>query len=207
MYPHLQNHFREFGFLISSIKSGSYFGILLLSMLVGYIVPLPEVVVLMLFGFISATTNLNITTVFLIAFLGAIIGDNALFQLSLMGNNWVERFNRKMRQHKLIQYEHLVVGNIGKTIYFLRLVTGVRFFGPVIAGTLGASGKKFFIANTGATFLNTAIFVSLGYFFHRHIFSMIAEIEIIRNVLLFSSAVIVAFLLSIFAHKEEKALK
>ena len=202
IYPHLQNHFHEIGFLISSIRGGSYIGIFLLSVFVGYLVPLPETVLLILFGFVGVTTNLNIATVFIVSFLGSIIGDNALYRLSSMGNVYVERFNRKMRKHKLIKYEHLVVDNIGKAVYFLRLIVGIRFFGPVIAGSLGVPWKKFFVANIGATFFNAAVCVSLGYFFHRRIFSVVAEAEIFRNMLLFSSAIIVAFLLSVFARKE-----
>src|SRR6266567_236720 len=169
--PHLQNHFHELGYVINSIKSGSYVGIFLFSMLVGFVIPFPEAVALLLFGFIGATTNLSIAWIFALAFLGAIVGDNCLYRLSFLGNTWVEKFNRKMRQHKLIQYEHLVEDNMGKTIYFLRLVAGVRFFGPIIAGSLGSPWKKCFLANAGATLLNTASFVFLGYYLHRRIFS------------------------------------
>lgn len=193
------DNFRGLGFLMGSIKSGSYLGIFLLSVLVSFVVPLPEVVALLLFGFIGATTELNIFFVFLIAFIGSVLGNNILYRLSFLGNSWTEKFNVKMRKHKLIKYEHLVADNIFKTIYFLRLVTGVRFFGPVIAGSLGSPWKKFFLADFGATFLNTAFFVFLGYQFHRHIFSLIAEVEIFRNILLFSSVVIVSFLLNVFS--------
>lgn len=198
LYPHLQNNFHEIGFLIGSIKSGSYVGIFLLAMLVSFVIPLPEVVILILFGFIAATTKLNLIAVIATAFAGSVLGDNVIYRLSFLGHDWVGKFNEKMRQHKLIKYEHLVVKNIGRTVYFLRLVTGVRFFGPVIAGTLGAKWKKFFWADFGATMLHTIIFILLGYYFHKRIFAIIAEVEIIRNLLLFSSAIIVAFILGVY---------
>ncbi|EKE12115.1 MAG: hypothetical protein ACD_14C00011G0001 [uncultured bacterium] len=194
-------NFNDFGALIDSVKSGSYMGIFLLSIILSYIVPLPEAVALLLFGFLGATTDLNIFVVFSIVFLGIVIGDNILYRLSYFGNAWVERFNLKMRKNKLIKYENLVVDNINKTIYFLRLVAGVRFFGPVIAGTLGVSWRNFFIANFGATLINTAFFIALGYYFHGKIVPLIAEVEIARNMLLFSSAVIVGFLLNVFRKK------
>ncbi|EKD58692.1 MAG: hypothetical protein ACD_56C00069G0006 [uncultured bacterium] len=199
--PSFHENFREVGFIMSSVKNGSYFAIFALSILVSFVIPLPEAVALLLFGFIGATSQLDIQTIFAVAFLGSIVGDNGLYRLSFAGNAWVERFNRKMRRHKLIKYENLVVGNINKTIYFLRLITGVRFFGPMIAGTLGIGWRKFFLANFGATFINVAIFVSLGYYLHQNILSLIAEVEIVRNLLLFSSAVIVGFLLNIFSRK------
>lgn len=195
-------NFHELGYLISSIKNGSYAAIFFVSFFVGYVFPLPEVVALILFGFLGATTNLNIFLIFLIAFLGSILGDNLLYRLSFLGNRWVGKFNEKMRKHELIKYENLVLDNIGKTIYFLRLITGVRFFGPVIAGSLNVSWRNFFWANFGATFFNTLLFVSIGYYFHRHIFSVIAEAEVARNALLFFSAALVAFLLTTFSNKK-----
>ncbi|EKE25329.1 MAG: hypothetical protein ACD_5C00206G0008 [uncultured bacterium] len=198
--PH--QNFKEIGFILSSIKGTSYFGIFILSIFVSFIVPLPEAVALVLFGFIGATTELNIFVIFSVAFMGLILGDNLLYRLSFLGNDFVKRFDRKMRKNKLIKYENMVVDNVFKTIYFLRLVAGVRFFGPVIAGTLGVSWKKFFPANIGATFLNTVIFVALGYFLHNRVISLLAEVEIVRNILLLSSAVIVGFLISIFSQKK-----
>lgn len=200
--PNYTHNFREIGFVISSIKSASFLGIFLLSIFVSFVVPLPEAVALVLFGFVGATTKLNIFLILLAAFLGLVIGDNLLYRLSFLGNNFVKGFEQKLRKNKLIMYENLVVDNVYKTIYFLRLIAGVRFFGPVVAGTLGVRWNKFFLANLGATFLNTAIFIFLGYFFHRRILSLVAEVEIVRNVLLLSSAVIVGFLISFFSKKK-----
>lgn len=197
--PH--QNFKEIGFILSSIKGASYLGIFILSIFVSFIVPLPEAVALVLFGFVGATTKLNIFIIFFVAFLGLIIGDNLLYRLSFLGNDLVKRFDKKMRKNKLIKYENMVVDNVFKTIYFLRLVAGVRFFGPVIAGTLGVGWRKFFLANFGATFLNTFIFVALGYFLHSRIISLLAEVEVVRNLLLLSSAVIVGSLISIFSKK------
>lgn len=198
----LHHNLKEIGIILNSIKSASYLGIFVLSIFVSYVVPLPEAVALVLFGFVGATTDLNIFLIFGASFAGLVIGDNLLYRLSFMGNGLVKRFDRKMRKNKLIKYENMVVDNAYTAIYFLRLVAGVRFFGPVISGTLGILWKKFFLANIGATFLNTLIFVSLGYFFHRHLLSLVAQVEIIRNILLLSSAVIVGFLISVFAKRK-----
>lgn len=196
-----QNNFHELGFVLNSIKGGSYFGILLLSMFVSYIVPLPEVVLLLLIGFLAKTTGIELPFALVVSIVGTIIGDNILYRLSFFGNKHVERFNRKMRANKLIQYEYLVVNNIGKAIFFLRLITGVRFFGPVIAGTLGAGWRKFFFYNALATAVHSLFFVMLGFYSQRKIIALIAEVEIVRNILLFSSVLIVGMLLRIFSKK------
>jgi membrane protein DedA with SNARE-associated domain len=199
--PHFQNNFHHFGFVLNSIKGGSYVGIFLFSMLVSYLIPLPEVVLLLLIGFLAKTAGFNLGTAIALSIAGIIIGDNVLYRLSFFGNKYVERFKRKMRANKLIQYEHLVEDNIGKTIFFLRFVTGVRFFGPVISGTLGIRWKKFFFFNVGATILHSLFFILLGFYFQGRILPLIAEVEIVRNVLLFSSVLIVGVLIKIFSKK------
>lgn len=199
--PYFQSQFNNFGFILNSIGGGSYVGIFLSSMFVSFLIPLPEVVLLILIGFLVKTLGIDIWTASIISVLGTIAGDNLLYRLSFFGNKYVERFNRKMRAHKLIQYEHLVKDNIGKSIFFLRFVTGVRFFGPVISGTLGVKWSTFFSLNAIATVIHGAFFIALGYFYKHEILILITEVEIVRNVLLFSSVLIVGVLLKIFSKK------
>ena len=202
--PNFQNHFGDIGFVLNIIKNGSYVGIFLLSMLVSYVVPLPEAIFLLLIGFLARKAGFDLEAAIIVSVVGTVIGDNLLYRLSFFGNKYVERFNRKMRANKLIQYENLAIDNIGKTIFFLRFITGVRFFGPVISGTLRASWKKFFIYNAIATTLHSIIFILLGFYFHKKIIPLIAEVEIARNALLFSSVLIVGILLKIFSKKQRK---
>jgi membrane-associated protein len=202
--PHFQNHLHNIGYIANSLKGGSYFGMFLISILVGYVIPLPEVVLLLLVGFLVRTAGFNLPLVIVIVTLGGIIGDNILYRLSFFGNKYAKRFNDKMRSHKLIQYEYLVKDNIGKTILFLRLISGVRFFGPVVSGTLGVKWKNFFMYNAIATFLRGAIFIILAYNYHKKIVSLIAEVEIMYNVLLFSSVLIIGILIKIFSSKSNK---
>lgn len=200
--PSFQEHFKELGFIFDSIKSGSLVGIFLISIFVSYILPLPEAVALLLIGFLAKGANLDLGSVLMISVAGTIIGDNVLYRLSFFGNKHIQRFNEKMRANKLIKYENSVLDNLGKAIFFLRFITGVRFFGPVISGTLGARWKKFFFYNSIATFLHSVFFVLLGFYGHRKIIAIIAEVEIIRNVMLLSSFLIIGFLIKIFSKKK-----
>lgn len=201
--PHFQNHLHELGFILNSIKGSSYLGIFFFSMFISYLIPLPEVVLLLLIGFLAKTADFSLPVVIIVSFIGTLFGDNVLYRLSFFGNKFVERFNHKMRAHKLIKYEHLVVDNVGKTIFFLRFITGVRFSGPVIAGTLGVSWRKFFFYNAIATFVHGVLFILIGFYTHRKIVWLITEVEIIRNILFFSSVFIVALLVSFFG-KDDK---
>ena len=58
--------------------------------------------------------------------------------------------------------------------------------------------------NAVASLLHTALLIILGYYFHKKIVTTIAGVEIFKNVLLFSSAVIVGFIISLAAKKTDK---
>ncbi len=202
--PDFHHHFQDISPAVHFIRNGSYFGIFLLSIVASYIFPIPEAIFLLLVGYVAKITGMNLIGVIALSTSGIIIGDNILYRLSFFGNKYVERFNRKMRKHKLIQYEHLVTDNVEFSVYFLKFVAGVRFFGPVILGSLRASRKKFVMHNAVASLLHTALLIILGYYFHKKIVTTIAGVEIFKNVLLFSSAVIVGFIISLAAKKTDK---
>ncbi|MEI8344161.1 MAG: VTT domain-containing protein [Candidatus Moraniibacteriota bacterium] len=202
--PDFHHHFQDISPAVHFIRNGSYFGIFLFSIVASYIFPIPEAIFLLLVGYVAKITGMNLIGVIALSTSGIIIGDNILYRLSFFGNKYVERFNRKMRKHKLIQYEHLVTDNVAFSVYFLKFVAGVRFFGPVILGSLRASRKKFVIHNAIASLLHTVLLIILGYYFHKKIVTTIAGVEIFKNVLLFSSAVIVGFIISLAAEKIDK---
>lgn len=190
-------------FVINSFEGFSYFGIFFVSIFVSLVFPLPEAVALLLFGFLGAVTDLNIFAIFFATMAGLIFGNNSLYRLSYMGSRFVKRFHSKLKKNKLVKYEHLVSDNAFKTVYFLRLVAGVRFFGPVVCGTLAVSWKKFFWSDLGATMINTSIFMLLGYFFHQRLIYLIVEVEVVRNVLLFFSAFILGMMIRFFSKKDK----
>ncbi len=200
--PNLHHHFQDIGPAVHFIKSGSYFGVFFFSIIVGYVLPIPEAIFLLLVGYVAKVTGMNLLGVVALAAIGIIVGDNILYRLSFFGNKYVEKFNRKMRKHKLIQYEHLVTDNVAFSVYFLKFIAGVRFFGPVILGSLRASRKKFVIHNAIASILHTGLLVFFGYYLHQRIVAAITGVEIFKNILLFSSAVIVGFILSFFSKKD-----
>ncbi len=199
-----QHHLQDFGPVIHFIKSGSYFGIFLLSIITSYILPIPEAVFLLLVGYVAKSAGMDLAGVLILAIAGIIIGDNVLYRLSFFGNKYVEKFNHKMRKHKLIKYEHLVIDNVACSVYFLKFIAGVRFFNPVILGSLRAPWKKFFVHNALASILHTTLLVLMGFYLHKKIVPVLAGVEIFKNGMLFCSVVIVGFIIKLFGKKMEK---
>lgn len=193
--------------IVGYIERASYLGVFLLALLGGYLVPLPEAVILMLAGFAAAKGLLSLELTLLIALLGGILGDLLLFELSLNGSRYVEHFRHKVRNSKMEKYKHYVVKHLGKTVFFLRFVVGVRFFSPVLAGMAGVKWRNFLFFQGLASSLNAVFFVLLGYFFKKHIFFAITSVEIVKNILLISSALIASILVGFFIEKRDISKK
>lgn len=181
---HLNRIAHDFGFIMRSLREGSYVTVFIMSMLVGYVLPVPEVVVLILAGFAAATGALKLSVVLAVTYLGILTGDVLIYTLARLGSRAVQRFNQKIRLSKLFQYEQIALSNITATIYFLRFFVGFRFFGPVFSGTFGAERKKFIFASAGASLLHTVLFVLLGYYFSHQVWLLITQAEIMKYALM-----------------------
>ena len=188
--------------ILEFLKSNSYLGVFALSLLGAYLIPAPEAVLLMLLGYAAGLGIVELNLVLALAILGGILGDMFVFWLSYKGSKYVEHFRHKVRKSKLEKYEHYVVSHIGKAVFFLRFIVGVRFFAPVMAGSLQAEPKRFLFYETIAASINAVLFVALGYVFHKHIFFTLTTVEIVKNVLFLSSAIIVSVVVGYFMKKD-----
>ncbi len=182
--------------VIQVIQSFSYLGIVGFSMLVGYLIPIPEEIALLIVGYIAGVGLIKFYWAVITAAVGVIIGDNILFLLSLHGSKYIERLKNKLRKNKLIHYEHVMQEHIGKTIFFIRFIVGLRFFGPVLAGMLKIKWRKFFFINAAASILHALFFISLGYYFHRSFLALVTQVEVIRHALFFFSATLFGILIA-----------
>ncbi len=182
--------------VIRIIESFSYLGIAGFSVLTGYIIPIPEEVTLLIIGYVAGIGPIKLYFAVAAAAGGVIVGDNILFLMSLRGSKYVDRLKNKLRKNKIIHYEHVMHEHIGKTIFFIRFVVGLRFFGPVLAGMLKVKWRKFFFINAAASILHALFFISLGYYFHRSFLVLVTQVEVIRHILFFFSASLFGLLIT-----------
>lgn len=182
-------------------QSASYFGVGVFVMFAGYLIPIPEEMALLIVGYISAVGPIKLHWVVVLSCFAVIIGDNILYFLSLKGSRYVEWLKRKMRKNKLSQYEHIMHEHIGKTIFFIRFIVGVRFFGPVLAGTLKIRWRRFFFINAAASIIHVIFFESLGYYFHNSFLALVTQVEIVRHILFFFSVTLFGLLVAVFVQK------
>ena len=190
-------------FFITYLEHFSYIGIFILVLLSGYLIPIPEEILLLLVGYISGFGFNNLYIAMLASILGVLAGDNILFWLSrYKGSKLIDRLKRKIRRNELMKYRRLMKKHIGKTIFILRFIVGLRFFGPFLAGSMKAKWKTFQLYNLLAVVIYVPILVFLGYRFHNQLVLLITEFEIARHIIFVLSLVVLGYLISIFLNKK-----
>lgn len=189
-------------FFANYIAHFSYFGIFLSVSLAGYIIPLPEEVMLLLAGYIAGF-GFNLYAVVLAAILGVLTGDSVLFWLSRYeGSKLVEKLKRRVDKHELNKYRNLMKEHIGKTIFILRFVVGLRFLSPFLAGSMKIKWKKFLFYNTLAAIVYVPIVVFLGYHFHNQLVALVTSFEIARHIIFLLFLAVIGILISVFLKKK-----
>lgn len=183
-------------------QSMSYLGLFFFAALAGYIIPIPEEMALLIIGYVSALGPIKLHWAVALSCIAVIIGDNVLYFLSLKGSRYIEWLKKRMRKNKLIQYEHIMHEHIGKTIFFIRFIVGVRFFGPVLAGTLKVRWRRFFFINAAASIIHVIFFEGLGYHFHKSFLVLVTQVEIVRHVLFFFSVALFGLVVTFFVQKK-----
>ena len=83
--------------LIPTIESLSYVGIFIALLLVGYLIPVPEEVLLILIGYSVSEGIGSLFPVILVSIAGLYFGDNALYYLTRKGNEWILKIRRRIR--------------------------------------------------------------------------------------------------------------
>ena len=190
-------------FFIGYIEQFSYLGIFVLIALSGYILPVPEEILLLLTGYIAALHLNNIYIALATAILGVLTGDNILFWLSrYKGSRVIDKLKHKIRKNELNRYRHLMKKHIGKTIFIARFIVGLRFFGPFLAGSMRIKWRIFQLYNLIAVLIYAPIIVFLGFHFHNRLAMIITQVEIARHLMFLAFLAIVGCLIKIFINKE-----
>ena len=140
-------------------------------------VPVPGETVLILGAVYAATGRLNIVLVALLAFCGALIGDNIGFAIGHFGGRRLaERYGRYvfLTPERLDKAMDFFERHGGKVIVIARFVEGLRQANGIIAGTTGMHWRRFLLFNAIGAALWVGVWVTIGYVSGSHINSIYA---------------------------------
>jgi membrane protein DedA with SNARE-associated domain len=135
-------------------------------------VPVPGETILILAAVYAGTGRLNIALVGLLAFCGAVLGDNLGFAIGHFGGRRLaERYGRYvfLTRERLDRATAFFERHGGKIIVVARFIEGLRQANGIIAGTTGMRWARFLLFNAFGAALWVATWTSIGYLSGSHL--------------------------------------
>jgi membrane protein DedA with SNARE-associated domain len=159
----------------------SYLGIFLWFAIIEQLTPIPEEVYLMTLGYIAVHAGMNIFLCGIAALAGLLTTDNLLFYLALKGNKFSQKLLRKINHELLDKIKKKLQKKAAVTIFIGALVPKLRFFNPLIAGSINIKFKIFFIANALAALLYVAVYMCIGILFHNQLNYILKKLAYVQH--------------------------
>jgi len=125
--------------IFTYVQHFSYLGIFIAAIFSGYIIPIPEEVLLLTLGYISSPGYIHLMPLILLVLIAFILSDYLVYRLTLENSKYVDRFVQEVLNIKFInKYRGWFERNIGAAIFIFRCTPLMRFVGPVFSGYLKA---------------------------------------------------------------------
>ena len=182
----------------------SYFGIFLMLALLDVLIPLPEEIILIMVGYTAYFGTLDPALTILVAITAFLVGDNATFWLSRGGNRLMARFTTKKATPIIERYSWKMRSKAGLTLLIMTFVPSIRFFAPIVAGSVRTPWRVFILFDLLAVALYTSLYLLAGYFFHSQIKGIIQEFELIGHLMIYVLLLVIGIALGLFMKKQER---
>ncbi|ABE51166.1 DedA family protein [Methanococcoides burtonii] len=189
-------------FSIPYLEHLSYAGIFITLAVLGHFIPLPEEVLLLTIGYFVSLGFGNLGIVIVVSLIAGCSGDILLYWLSKNGSKLFLHLNRNINEKKIVKYENLMQTHDGKTVFVLRLIVGLRFFGPVVAGSANVAWRKFLFYDLLALLIYYPSLIFLGYHFHNNLRNLISEVGIFSHIIFFIVVGLFGIAISIYSKKK-----
>jgi len=173
-------------FVSTYIEHFTYAGLLLVLILCGLGLPVPEDVALLAGGFLAHRGVTRYPITLLVSFIGVIIGDNTLFYVGRkFGSSFIAYlgFGRPKSQRQIERLRRFMARNGHMAVLYARFLAGFRALVYLTAGSLGVvSPARFFFYDSLGALISVPIVVSLGYLFGTQIESIIHYLGGFENI-------------------------
>jgi membrane protein DedA with SNARE-associated domain len=149
-----------------------YLAVAVLVLIEDFGVPVPGETILILAAVYAGTGRLNIVLVWLLGFIGAVVGDNIGFAIGHFGGHaLIERYGRYVfiTPERLDKATDFFDRHGGKIIVIARFIEGLRQANGIIAGSTGMHWARFLAFNMLGAALWVTFWTSVGYFSGDHI--------------------------------------
>jgi membrane protein DedA with SNARE-associated domain len=158
-----------------TLNNYGYLAVAGLVLLEDFGVPVPGETVLILGAVYAGAGRLNIVLVGLLAFVGAVVGDNIGFAIGHFGGRpLVERWGRYifLTPERVDKATGFFARHGGKIVVVARFIEGLRQANGIIAGITGMHWARFLLFNAIGAALWVAVWSAIGYLSGSHIDSI-----------------------------------
>lgn len=167
----------------------------------GIPLPVPEEVILITAGFLTARGIMLAWIAIPVAISAVLVQDSVLFFLARKGSSFTKRIHDQALVQGLEKTWVLSPSHPLRAVFFLRFFSGLRLLSPVFAGLNKARYRDFLLVD----FLGLSIFVptifSLGYIFHVSFRRFKEGLYVFHHYLLYISIVAVSVFALVFLYR------
>ncbi|MEK7185178.1 MAG: DedA family protein [Patescibacteria group bacterium] len=164
--------------------------------------PLPEDVVMLLVGYISAVGIVKFPIAVLVAFVAILCADFALYYLSLTGTKFALMIERRVKANIFSWYADRMRKHAFPMIFVSRFIPGIRFLGPIVAGYVKLKPATFFLYSLCSAVVYVPITITIGFLFHEKITPLIGAVQSTRHAIFIVILLVLAIALSILVHRK-----
>jgi membrane protein DedA with SNARE-associated domain len=156
------------GLVSAYIQHFTYLGLLVVLILCGMGVPIPEDAALLAGGFLVHRGIIKYPITLVVALVGVVAGDNSLFFLGRRFGTGLVAYlgiGRPRSQRQIEWLKEFMRRHGHRAIFYARFVAGLRALVYLTAGSLGVSPLRFFLYDLAGAVISVPVVVTLGYFF------------------------------------------
>lgn len=172
----------------------AYALILIVLLLCGFGLPIPEDITLISAGILASSGSISIEGALFISFFGVMLGDSTLFFLGKKYGRKVYTwplFNKVFTPERVEKAETRIRRNAKYICFIARFMPGLRAPIFLTAGTMGVRSSTFLLADGSAALFSVPIWVFLGNWFGDNIDLVLATAKKVNYVLLIILAVLI----------------
>jgi membrane protein DedA with SNARE-associated domain len=155
-------------FVSGYIQHFTYLGLLVVLILCGLGLPLPEEVALLAGGFLVHRGITEYPMTIAVSLVGVVAGDNSLFFLGRRFGTGLVKYleiGRPNSQRQIDRLKQFMQRHGHLAIFYARFLAGVRALIYLTAGSLGVRPARFFLYDALGALISVPIVVSIGYIF------------------------------------------
>jgi membrane protein DedA with SNARE-associated domain len=150
------------------IQHFTYLGLLVVLILCGMGLPIPEDAALLAGGFLVHRGIIRYPITLAVALVGVVAGDNSLFFLGRRFGTTLVAYlgiGRPRSQRQIERLKEFMRRHGHRAIFYARFIAGLRALVYLTAGSLGVSPLQFFVYDVAGAVVSVPVVVTLGYLF------------------------------------------